>query len=671
MSTTKVTYSMIDGAPVNVKDFGAVGDGVTDDTAAFTNAIAYCKTLGTGSTLMLNGLSYKLTSRQTVDFSDFVIDGGGADITWAGTGLDSLYTGVFQFVGSLSATSTTVSVDEPEYTNTLTVSSVTGFAVGNLIQIDSASSVSPGVYVNITAKIVKISGTTITIDVVKRLALTVSETVTVTKINAVERSGICNCNFTATGQTSRSNGMGGVYITYAANSFVENCMFSGFWFKGVKSYYCNGLSISNIRVEKPAAVSTGEGYGMQYEYTYNSVARNLSGQSVRHLFDATCAWHIIVEDSFDSNTTSASYSLHSAYEYDIEFRNCTAQGGETSSYAFALGSVSSGFSDYTDKITLSGCRALYFGGLYAVKFTSKGKGLNISNSIFEMVAGVSAKAILTANNDTFISNSQLVGGIEVAATSGTYAVDGSVNLSNCRLVTQSSQRSWQLDAGASMRMVGCTVEGLATNTSSTTLYAIGCKFVSQNTSDEFITNSPAVINAQNLYFESCTFDTLTYTKSTYTFLAETLSFVGCQFKLNITTNAPWNLYSTNVRVISCNGLQRSVYSGTYTTNLEMLGCRAIGVSGDRVVYVVSYTGKINISDNMLSGTARTNNCVDLSDAGNSISVLTFTNNILVGIPTLTDARITRCVVTGNVVDASSSTLPTAGASKFVSQNLVY
>lgn len=64
MSLTKVTYSMIDGAPANVADFGAVGDGVADDTAAIQAAIN-----SGAAIIVLNAGTYKITS--TLNLNSF------------------------------------------------------------------------------------------------------------------------------------------------------------------------------------------------------------------------------------------------------------------------------------------------------------------------------------------------------------------------------------------------------------------------------------------------------------------------------------------------------------------------------------------------------------------------------------------------------------------------
>lgn len=85
MALTKVTYSMINGASVNVRDFGAVGDGVTDDTNALQAAFDYAETLRTQSPLSVgvmvvfgNGDTYKVTS--TVTAKNVSIEGNGAKI---------------------------------------------------------------------------------------------------------------------------------------------------------------------------------------------------------------------------------------------------------------------------------------------------------------------------------------------------------------------------------------------------------------------------------------------------------------------------------------------------------------------------------------------------------------------------------------------------------------
>lgn len=55
MALTKVTYSMIDGASVNVLDYGAVGDGVTDNRAAFQAAVNAVIAAGRGTVFVPSG----------------------------------------------------------------------------------------------------------------------------------------------------------------------------------------------------------------------------------------------------------------------------------------------------------------------------------------------------------------------------------------------------------------------------------------------------------------------------------------------------------------------------------------------------------------------------------------------------------------------------------------
>lgn len=72
MSLTKVSYSMINNAPINLVDFGAVGDGVADDRLAIQaalNARANNVTiLGGGKSYRITGSIYIRGNNKTLDF---------------------------------------------------------------------------------------------------------------------------------------------------------------------------------------------------------------------------------------------------------------------------------------------------------------------------------------------------------------------------------------------------------------------------------------------------------------------------------------------------------------------------------------------------------------------------------------------------------------------------
>lgn len=79
MTLTKATYSMLDGPVGNVKDFGATGDGVTDDTVALQAAIdEICNAQGI---LLFPPGIYKISASLTFPTKSFVIRGSGPTAT--------------------------------------------------------------------------------------------------------------------------------------------------------------------------------------------------------------------------------------------------------------------------------------------------------------------------------------------------------------------------------------------------------------------------------------------------------------------------------------------------------------------------------------------------------------------------------------------------------------
>jgi parallel beta-helix repeat protein len=74
MSLTKASYSMVSGAPVNIIDFGAVGDGVTDDTVAIQAAI---NSRSNGYTVYIPAGTWKFTEVTIADKTNLTITGPG------------------------------------------------------------------------------------------------------------------------------------------------------------------------------------------------------------------------------------------------------------------------------------------------------------------------------------------------------------------------------------------------------------------------------------------------------------------------------------------------------------------------------------------------------------------------------------------------------------------
>lgn len=127
MSLTKATFSMIDGEIASIRDFGAVGDGVTDDTAAltafFNHAIA-----NPGVRHLMDPLVYVVTAPlPVINVSNVWIEGAGSEIHDTG----ALVTGtVLRWNGPPGTVGPLIKITAVPGANNQRISSVTLAGIG-------------------------------------------------------------------------------------------------------------------------------------------------------------------------------------------------------------------------------------------------------------------------------------------------------------------------------------------------------------------------------------------------------------------------------------------------------------------------------------------------------------------------------------------------------------
>jgi hypothetical protein len=223
MSLTKVSYSMINTTEVHVVDFGAVGDGVADDTAAIQAAI------DAGDLIYFDaGKTYKITSTLNLSAGNKTLIGNEAIIDQRGIVAGNKW--AMRAVGGLSATTSNLTVNAPISSYSATVTSATGFAVGDWVLIhsdahyDFYNSVSYLVDVGEFVRIRSIVGNVISFTTpTSSSSYNTADTARLTKVNFCENINIYGLIFQ--GSNTAGGAERGVVLQYVNGFNLEECQF--------------------------------------------------------------------------------------------------------------------------------------------------------------------------------------------------------------------------------------------------------------------------------------------------------------------------------------------------------------------------------------------------------------------------------------------------------------
>jgi len=339
---TKEWLNAVDAHVFGVTRYGAVGDGVTDDTAAIQAAADAVCAAG-GGTLVFPAGTYKITSGILFNSGNIVLSGYGATINAESLTFNAGIRGsgaCFQFLTGNTLYSTTLSSTASVGASTLNLASGAGAVEGQIIRSVSTQkqyeNQGTAAYYNDQNKIVLVSGNTVTLETPLSYPLTVGPyVVTVTMRLPLKNIEIEGFKFIGGGVISSPlpNGIGqsGVWGVGVDNFVVRDCKF--YRLQGiavgvdgaidfiVEGCYFEGIDAGVVIVEG----SNSSFYATDAIRCRRSLMTRCTGVRVRHLFDASETYQLIQSDSVAVDTHRAAFGSHEEV-YDLIITNNISTG---------------------------------------------------------------------------------------------------------------------------------------------------------------------------------------------------------------------------------------------------------------------------------------------------------------------------------------------------------
>ncbi len=266
MSLTKVSYSMITGAPINVLDYGAAGDGVTDDTAAMQAAH------DTGNVVYYPAGTYLFTSNISISSGGIIGEGMTETILKSN---DTTSNNLIKYVGNFAAKS-----NVPLFSN---------FKIlGNLSKTQGAA--------------LSINPTTDETEYLQFTNVTFEDVPTGIEFQRASLWKITNCNFLA--YTIAGVLVRNLHVADAGDSVIMGCVFNNPFAtgEGVLQQSSGGLRIIGCKF-----LGGNSAYTMSYD-TSNGATSNLLiiGNSIEQMDSAGIVFANALGSAAFSNVVIAS-----------------------------------------------------------------------------------------------------------------------------------------------------------------------------------------------------------------------------------------------------------------------------------------------------------------------------------------------------------------------------